>query len=403
MIDISRRTMVSGLGSIALAATAGLPVFAEDRKSVRIGYIASKSGVNAPGATTTTIPNYELWAKDVSDAGGIAMPDGKRLPLEIIAYDDRSQTEEVVRGIERLARQDKVDFILPPWGTGFNLAVAPLMDRFGYPQLVGTSLVPSEIDVVGKWKNSFWFLGAADEYAQALVSAVAGAGDATNKKVAMVSVADGFGIELVGVVRNRFAEVGIEIVMDKSYPIGTQDFATLLNEAASSGADIFVALSYPPDTFAMTKQARLTDYNPKVFYTGVGTSFSIFSDINDGKVEGVMSLGGIDTSRPEMRAYVERHKSVLGSKPDYWASSLIYTSLQMLEQAIGRRGLDRDAVADELRTGEFETIIGKVKLDENRLKHLWLLGQWQGGTFVGVAPSDRRGARQLIVPKPAWS
>jgi branched-chain amino acid transport system substrate-binding protein len=82
---------------------------------------------------------------------------------------------------------------------------------------------------------------------------------------------------------------------------------------------------------------------------------------------------------------------------------MIYTSLQMLQQAIERRGLDRDAVTQELATGSFETIIGTVKLTENRLTDLWLLGQWQGGKFVGVGPADRTGALKAIIPKPAWA
>jgi len=403
MTDITRRTLLATAGTAAVTLAAGFPVKAEDRKSVRIGYIVSKTGVNAPGAGTTTIPNYELWAADVKAAGGLALPNGSRLPLEVIAYDDRSQTEEVVRGIERLARQDKVDFILPPWGTGFNLAVAPLMDRFGYPQLIGTSLIPDEIDVHAKWKRSFWFLGSASDYATALNAVVISSGDATNKKVAIISVADGFGIELVKEARLKLPEAGLEIVMDKSYPIGTQDFASLLNEAAASGADIFMALSYPPDTFAITKQARLNSYNPKIFYTGVGTSFPIYSDINEGKVEGVMSLGGIDVSRQEMQGYIERHKKLIGAPPDYWASSVIYSSLQILQQAIQRRGLDRDAVTEEIATGTFETIIGSITLQANRMTDLWLLGQWQGGVFVGVAPADRQGALPPVVPKPAWA
>ncbi|WP_425352444.1 amino acid ABC transporter substrate-binding protein [Rhizobium chutanense] len=403
MMKFTRRSVIAGAGSAAVLA-AGFPLrAADDRKSVKIGYIVSKTGVNAPGAGSTTIPNYELWAADVKAAGGLKLPDGSRLPIEVVAYDDRSTTEEVVRGIERLARQDKVDFILPPWGTAFNLAVAPLMDRFGYPQLIGTSLIPDEIDVHSKWKRGFWFLGAAGDYAAALATVVTTAGDATNKKVAIVSVADGFGIELVKEARIKLPEAGLEIVMDKSYPIGTQDFAGLLNEVAASGADVFMALSYPPDSFAIAKQARLNAFNPKVFYTGVGTSFPIYADINEGKVEGVMSLGGIDNSRPEMQAYVERHKALLGTPPDYWASSVIYTSLQILQQAIERRGLDREAVTDEIASGSFETIIGSVKLKENRMSDLWLLGQWQGGKFVGVGPADRAGAVKPVIPKPAWA
>ena len=40
---------------------------------------------------------------------------------------------------ERLMTQDKVDFVLPPWSTGFNLAAAPIYARNGYPQLAVTA------------------------------------------------------------------------------------------------------------------------------------------------------------------------------------------------------------------------------------------------------------------------
>lgn len=35
--------------------------------------------------------------------------------------------------------QDKVDFVLPPWSTGFNIAVGPFYALHGYPQLAVTA------------------------------------------------------------------------------------------------------------------------------------------------------------------------------------------------------------------------------------------------------------------------
>ena len=132
MTTVTRRRTLRYFGvSVALATAVGaLPSVAQEQTSVKIGYAISKTGPNSGGAGITTLPNYQLWVKEVNDAGGLELPDGKKLPIEVIEYDDRSSAEEVVRSIERLATQDKVDFILPPWGTGFNLAVAPV-DRQG--------------------------------------------------------------------------------------------------------------------------------------------------------------------------------------------------------------------------------------------------------------------------------
>ena len=401
---VLRLAALAASAAIAYGAGGATASHAQDRSSVKIGYAVSKTGVNAAGAGVTTIPNYKLWVDDVNKAGGLKLPDGSQLPIEITEYDDRSAAEEAVRAIERLATQDKVDFILPPWGTGFNLAIAPLMDRLGYPQLAVTAVTDKAPEFAARWKKSFWLLGGGSDYAKSLAGVMAtarGAGT-INNKVAMISVADGFGIDLVNGARPALTEAGFELAYDKTYPLGTTDFGTLVNEAQASGADTFIAFSYPPGSFALTKQAQVVSFNPKVFYLGVGIAFPIYPKMNDGNVEGVMSLGGVDTGSEEIASYFERHTALNGQPPDSWASAVTYASLQMLQQAIERKGLDRDAVSQELSSGEFETILGTIRMEDNQLRTLWWTGQWQDGKFVAIAPADREGAGEAVIPKPAW-
>lgn len=404
MNNLKRRTLFCLLSGAALSAVSFSHATAQDRTSVKIGYAVSKSGANATGAGITTIPNYKLWVKEVNDAGGLTLPDGKRLTVDVVEYDDRSSAEDAVRFTERLASQDKVDFILPPWGTGFNLAVAPLYDRFGYPQLAVTGVTDKAPDFAARWKKSFWMLGGGHDYANALADVLKAAREAgqINDRVAVISVADGFGIDLIKAARPALKEAGFTLAYDKSYPVGTSDFAALVNEAAASGADSFIAFSYPPDSFAVTKQAQTARYNPKVFYVGVGGAFPIFPKVSDGKQEGVISIGGVDGSSDRIEDYFKRHEAFIGTKPDSWASAITYASLEMLAQSIERVGLDKAAVAGELSTGSFDTVIGPVKLEDNQLRQLWWAGQWQGERFVAIAPAERPGAAKPLVPKPQW-
>lgn len=406
MTTVNRRRVLRyiGLSAAICAAMAATPGFAQERSAVKIGYAISKTGPNAGGAGITTLPNYHLWVKEVNDAGGLEMPDGKRLPIEVIEYDDRSSAEEVVRAVERLANQDRVDFILPPWGTGFNLAVAPLFDRFGYPQLAVSAVTDKAPEFVQRWKKSYWMLGGGHDYTEALaglLTQAAGEGK-INKQIALISVADGFGIDLVTAARSSFADAGLQVVYDVTYPVGTTDFTPILAEAATKGADTFIAFSYPPETFALTQQAQVAAFNPKVLYLGVGTGFPIYGKNNGKNAEGIMSLGGIDPANEANMAYRKRHEEVTGQAPDLWGSVVTYASLQMLQEAIKRRGLDKDAVAEELSTGTFDTTLGEVKLEDNQLRKLWFGGQWQNGEFIAVAPVDREGAAKAILPKAPW-
>ena len=112
--------------------------------------------------------------------------------------------------------------------------------------------------------------------------------------------------------------------------------------------------------------------------------------------------GGVDTGIEEIASYFERHTALNGQPPDSWASAVTYASLQMLQQAIERKGLDRDAVSQELSSGEFDTILGMIRMEDNQLRTLWWTGQWQDGKFVATAPADRDGAGEAVIPKPAW-
>ena len=406
MTLLSRRLVLRTVGVAAalLAGVSAVAVSAQERTSVKIGYAVSKTGANAGGAGITTIPNYDLWVHDVNQAGGLELPDGSRLPIEVIEYDDRSSSEEVVRAVERLATQDEVDFILVPWGTGFNLAVAPLFDRFGYPQLAVSAVTDRAPEFVERWDRSYWLLGGGSDYTEALAEILVDQREkgVINNDVAVISVADGFGIDLITAARASFAEAGLNIVYDATYPVGTTDFTPMINESASSGADTFVAFSYPPDTFALTQQAQVASFNPPVLYLGVGTALPAYGVNNGPNAEGIISLGGIDITNEAVMEYRQRHEEFIGAAPDWWGSVITYASLEMLQEAIKRRGLDRGEVADELSNGTFDTVLGETTLEDNQLRTLWFGGQWQDGNFVAIAPSDREGAVEPILPKAPW-
>jgi branched-chain amino acid transport system substrate-binding protein len=393
------------LGALAVSAAAMLavaPASAQDK--VKIGYAISKTGPNAGGASITQIPNYEMWVKDVNAKGGL-MIGGKRVPIEVVEYDDRSNSEEAVRAVERLVTQDKVDLLFPPWGTGLNLAVGPVFNKYGYPQLTFSAVTDRAPELAKRWPNSFWLLGTSKQYVDALADLLKKmrSEGKIGPNIAMISIADGFGIDLSQAARKSFTDAGFKLAYDKSYPIGTQDLSPLIGEAQRSGADTFVAFSYPPDTMALTEQSKVASYAPKVMFLGVGVGFPMYPQRFGANAEGIMSLGGWSKDNASTAAYAKKHEEMFKRGPDRWGSQIGYSSLQMLEQAIERVGkIDRAAIIKELQTGTFDTVLGKVKLVDNQMKdNYWLIGQWQDGFFVGVAP-QRPGVGTPTVPKAPW-
>ena len=195
MTKLSWMIAIAAFGAIASATVIGITALGRTPKSVRIGYAISLTGPNAVGAGATVLPNYRLWVKEVNAAGGIMLKSiGNRVPIEVIEYDDESKLDKALAAIDKLINQDRVDILLPPWGTGLNMAVGPLFHDAGYPHLVATST--SDSGRANLWPNSFWFLSSASDAVRELIATLdkLRSEDKIGNTVAMVSVADQFGI-----------------------------------------------------------------------------------------------------------------------------------------------------------------------------------------------------------------
>ena len=381
---MNRRSVIKLVGATALSAPFIRVARAQDA-TVKIGVVGPRTGLMASGAAVTHFPQFKLWEHEVNARGGLKLKSGQK-KVELIEYDDRSQPGETIKAVERLAA-DKVDFIMPIYGTGYNLAVAPVFDKLGYPQ-VTQAAVTDQIDTLTKrYPRLFIVQGSTTSYASSAVGVLKTLKDEgkIGNKVAVVNVADAFGIELANAGRPIFQKSGFEIVYDKSYPLGTQDLAPVMKSAKAANPDAFVAWSYPPDTFGLAELAKVESLNVKAYYSAVAVAFPAFKKKFGSAIENVLGCGGIQDSA-EIRDFYKRHKEITGVDADYWASPVYYSMLQMLTQTFESVGaMDREAITAHLKSHTFKTIIGEMDVRKQKLTRYWTVGQWQEGTFQAVA------------------
>ena len=382
--------------ALALAVLAPAPVLAQE-PPVRIGYAIARTGPWAAGAQVTQEPNYLLWADQVNAAGGLNVQ-GKRRKVELIGYDDRSETETTVRTFEKLMGTDKVDLILPPWGTGANFAVMPLAQRYGYPMLAPTATGRKLIEM----KNPYFFalLQQPDRMMTALAELLAARGV---KTAAIVHVDELFGLETVSALEAALKAKGIQIVEKKSYPLGVKDLSPVLKDFKAKNPDAFIGVTYPPDTFLVTAQSKEIGFNPKVFYAAVGTAFPVYKQRMGESIEGVMGLGTWNPrTSPAAKSYFDAHVAKFQKEPDRWASAHAWAGLQIMQQAVEKVGLDRKALREVIASEEFDTIIGKIRFkDGENVLTPGIVSQWQKGEFEVVWPQARATA-PVLLPKPEW-
>jgi branched-chain amino acid transport system substrate-binding protein len=353
----------------------------------------------------TQIPNYDMWVEEVNAKGGIYVKSyDKRLPVEIIRYDDKSDIGTAVKLVEKLILDEKVDLLLPPWGTAMHFAVAPVANKYGYP-LIGPTISSEKLrEVAPTIPYFFGILNMPREQGPALVGLLS---ELKANKVALIYVADAYGIEWTGVVAPALGMAGMDTVILKSYPLGVKDLSPLLKTIKAAKVDALLAMSYPDDTFLMTKQAKELGLNPKLFYLGVGVAFPVYKQMfgGPGAVEGIMGAGAWNPKLPYpgAKGYFDRHVKRWNTEPDRWGSAFAYASVQILEQAIEKVGsLDRAKIRDVIATEAFPTVIGSVKFEGGfNVQSPGEIGQWQKGEFEVVAAKEKRTAAPLF-PKPTW-
>jgi branched-chain amino acid transport system substrate-binding protein len=393
-----RRTLIQA--AAAAPALLALPGLGRAQGApVRVGYAMARTGPWTTGAQVSQEPNYLLWAEQQNAAGGLNVKGTKR-PIELISSDDRSDIETCVRTYEKLMGSDKVDLVLPPWGSNANFAVAPLANRHGYPFLAPTALSRRLIEM--KLPYFFLMLQQPKPMMDALVDMLKASGC---RSMAVVYVDDLFGLENYAALKVAVQGSGINIVEDKSYPLGVKDLAPVLRSMKDKGPDAFVGLTYPPDTILASRQAKEIGFNPKFFYASVGTAFQLYRNVMQAGAEGVLGMGSWNAKTSAgAKAYFDAHVKKFGAQkePDRWASGACWAALEILTAAVARVGLDRKAIRDYVAAGNHDTILGKIRFQgSENVGTPGTVSQWQKGEFEVVWPKAAATA-PLVPAKPAW-
>ena len=393
----TRRTLIQGLATTA--ASAAFPALAQSVAPVRVGYAMARTGPWSVGAQTSQEPNYLLWAEMQNAAGGLNVQ-GKKRPIELISSDDQSNIETCVRTYEKLMGSDKVDLVLSPWGSNANFAVAPLANRFGYPFLAPTALSRRLVEM--KLPNFFLLLQQPKPMMDALVDMLKANGV---KTAAIVYVDDLFGLENYAALKVALGSAKIQLVEDKSYPLGVKDLGPVLRSIKEKNPDAFIALTYPPDTILASRQSKEIGFNPKFFYASVGTAFQLYRNVMKEGTEGVLGMGSWNSkTSPGAKAYFDAHVKKFGAakEPDRWASGHTWAGLEIITAAAAKVGLDKKAMRDYVAGTTHKTIVGDIRFAGSENVGLpGMVSQWQKGEFEVVWPANRATA-PLMAAKPAW-
>ncbi len=306
---------------------------------------------------------YTLWMEEVNKKGGIKVGND-RYKVEIVFYDDKSDPQTGAKLTEKLITEDKVKFILGPYGSGITLATSAIGEKYK------VLTVACQANAVNIYERGFKYiisiLPPATYYLRPLV-------DLSQKlnppaKTAAVIWADDAFPEYCGKgARDYVVEKGLKVVYEGKYPKDVKDVSSILLEAKSKNPDILLGGTYFNDGLLITKQMKEANFDVKMLGLSVGPQLPAFVENLKQDAEYVMGCEWWTPYAPwkddffgTSANYAEMMKKRFGYTPSYHPTSASVAGY-VLQLAIEKAGtLDVDKVTETLRNMKVTTVWGPM-------------------------------------------
>lgn len=357
---LDQRRLVLGSLAAAVLSLSGLTAHAQADKPLRLGFSMARTGMLA-NATPSQMNTYELWREQVNARGGMDVGGVKR-KVEFVVYDDQSKPEQAVRIYEKLITDDKVDLLLAPWGTPFHISIAPVLEKYKFP-MVGNTAASVALRQVKP--GYIWFPTSAipDRIGAELTAMLKANG--VKSAVVLANVLP-FTKEIKNFLEPELKKGGIEVKMSAEYPPDVKDMTSMLTQAKQANADAVLALAYPGDSVLYAKQAKELGLGNKFQFVAIGPSDAFFPKaVGASAAEGVVTIAHW-SPRPQWKgsqAFYDAYTRKYKEDPDFLNSALAWMSLEILEKAVAKAGLDKQKIREIISKETFETINGPVRFD----------------------------------------
>ncbi len=418
--DLTRRDFLKGIAiagmGAAVASCAGpaapteaptaVPTTMPAKDKILVGMSRPLSGSQAIVGDSAFRPIYETWVPMINAEGGIYVEEyGKKLPIELLIYDDKTDVGTMVRLTEKLILEDKVDFLWPACGTSFIFAQAPVANKYGYNLITAEGGATTIKEALPSLPNTFVTLSFSDWYQLPVLADLLAAKGA--KTAFIMFISDLHGIEYSGVAGIEFPKRGIEIVGIKSVPPDIKDVSPVLKEAGASEADVFCCFAYPDQIMPAIGTSMGVGFSPKAWIGGPGVNFGFFHTAFGPAVEGVTGfIGGSPKQSDALKAMFDK---LYTGKPedvqDPWGHPYYWAGLECWKAAIEKAGtLNQEKIREVLLKEKFTTVLGETWFEGGLLSkdcHMGEIGQWQNGVYEVVGPTEKATA-EFLYPKPDW-
>ncbi|MDF3000426.1 MAG: urea transporter, urea binding protein [Bacillota bacterium] len=377
-------SLVLGLSACGGAAKGGDTAKIDKNKEfILVGRVAPLTGPLASFGNGT--PFMEENAVEALNAdGGIYIEElGKKLPIKFIVLDSESNTTKAAEAANKLILEEKVDLMIVSHTVDTVNPVSAACERYKVPCIS----VDAPVDA--------WLAGAPYTYSyhaffnsERELNCFIDAWDLqdTNKKVGLLAPNDAEGIQFAQDVTKYAEERGYTVVDPGRFPIGNNDYTSIINNLKKEDIDILVGVMITPDFATAWKQFHQQGVIPKVVTVAKATLFpadveALGGDLGNGVVSEVWwtknhpftsSLTGQTAAQ-----LAEMWEKELG-QPSVATTGYKHANVELLVDVLNRaQSLDKQKILDAIAATDLDTVVGHVKYGEDHACVMNLVtGQW---------------------------
>lgn len=347
--------------AVGLAA-AFVPVLACGRRGagdeIPVGEYSSLTGTTATFGQSTDNA-VKMAFDEINGAGGIL---GKKLRLFV--EDDQSKPEEAATAATKLVNQNHVVALIGEVASSRSLAAAPIAQAAQIPMVSPSSTNPRVTQV-----GDYIFRVCLIDPFQGAVMAKFAHDTLKLKKVAiLVDVRNDYSVGLQTFFRQRFREMGGEVVAEQSYSEGDSDFHAQLTQIKAANPEGIYVPGYYTEVGTIARQARELGLTIPLM-GGDGWDSPKLWEIGGEALNGCYFSNHYSTDDPSpvVQKFVSEYKRRYNRLPDALAA-LGYDAAKILADAITRAGSTegskvRDALA---ATKDFQGVTGTITINKDR-------------------------------------
>lgn len=380
------------------------------------GTIVFGAAVSLTGSTSNegkyTKDGYET-AKDALNAAGGIQVAGKRYKIDIKYYDDASKADQTSQLVEKLITEDKVTFLLGPYGSAPTNTAAAIVEKYKMPMVEANGAAESIFN--RGFKYTFGILSPGKMYLRGILDLVK-AKDPSAKQVAVIAETDPFAIEVADGTAAYAKEQGFNVVYNEKYPTAAKDVSPQLTAIKGLNPDIVLGAGHIQDAILTVKQAKDIGVNAKAWGFSVGPTSPEFRNSLKKDADYVfggaqwtedLKLSGDDVfATPQGFAKQVRAKfaGAYDATVPYQVaeSAAAVITYQKAIQAAG--SLDPDKVRDALAKLNFDSFFGHIQFDDrgiNVYKSMAVMQNQTDGSIYTVGPANVA-QKTFQYPAPLW-